>query len=102
MVHNVPFGRGGRIAYKPLLVMQEIRDVAYPFKDGRMFFRIGQELRKGDTTFVISHFKRITEPYATIMQIWIKPPNEKISALWKEIVNGMEVRSYNLDFLCKV
>ena len=80
----------------------EIRDVAYPFKDGRMFFRIGQELHAGDQVFVISHFKKLVKPYAVITQIWVKPPGEKVSALWKEIVNGLEVTSYNVDFLCKV
>lgn len=78
-----------------------MRTVQYAITGGCMKFRIGQEMRVKDIPFHISHFKRKMEPGMHIVQIYIKPPGHKVTALWKEIVNGNTVIDFNVDFLCR-
>lgn len=79
----------------------ELRTVQYAITGGCMKFKIGQEFRHNDIPFKISHFKRLVEPGRHVIQIYVKPPGEAVSALWKEIVNGNTVIDFNVDFLCQ-
>lgn len=78
----------------------EMRSVQYQISGGCMKFKIGQEFKYKDIPFRISHFKRLVDPGRHCIQIFIKPPGDTASALWKEIINGNTVIDFNVDFLC--
>ena len=83
--------------------MTDIRRVEYRLPDGNiMVLRIGQKLKAGNFDFEISHFRRVKEPGAILTQVFVKAPNKRPRALWKEITNGVEIIEYNVTFLCEV
>ena len=101
MVDNRLYRPGSWINNR-IVMPAEIRKVQYPVAGGQMVFHIGQILKTKKSEFEISHFKRIIEPTRHVIQIFIKPPNSSLTALWKEVVNGYEIIDFNVDFLCKV
>ena len=83
-------------------MVQEILKTQYPFNGSNsMHLKVGQVMKAGDIEFMISHIKIHKEPGAYITQVFVRPLDNELTALWKEIVNGSHVNSFSVDFLCK-
>ena len=89
-------------------IVSEIRSAQYPVDKGYIFLRIGQRLKAGPREFEISHFKRIIRPGAVSILIFVRDANyvrqegdkKAPTTIWKEVINGVSVLEYNVNFLC--